>query len=168
MGPSSFARSRRSLAEPPSNGSIPIYEDIDQFHHHPPMITPISGVPNLKVKKKAVPLSLKTAINSFLTLLQGKAVIRPIAFRPTPSNSSTNLSGVGGNLSGTSTPTNAPMPAFRPLGATVMGPYGSRSGTWSSNGGYVGVNSEGFAPGHPLARDGRRHYGSEYHFLRGH
>lgn len=60
MGPAaSFARSRRSLAEPPkgNNGSNsnrandgnPIYEEVDQYHQQPPMIAPVSGVPNLKV-----------------------------------------------------------------------------------------------------------------------
>ncbi|XP_040583980.1 uncharacterized protein [Lepeophtheirus salmonis] len=56
-------RSRRSLAEPPSsnlafNQDLVQNFDIDQ----PPMIAPISGVPNFK----------------------DKAVIRPIAFRPKP------------------------------------------------------------------------------------
>ena len=32
-----------------ANDGGPIYEDIDQYHHHPPMIAPVSGVPNLKV-----------------------------------------------------------------------------------------------------------------------
>ena len=53
-----FARTRLSLAEPPtsaaapsgaSGSSVPIYEDIDQFHSQPPMIAPVSGVPNIKV-----------------------------------------------------------------------------------------------------------------------
>jgi hypothetical protein len=60
-----YARSRLSLAEPPitsssgsnaaavaGNSSVPIYEDIDQYHSQPPMITPVSGVPNLKVGKE--------------------------------------------------------------------------------------------------------------------
>ncbi len=64
-GTSNFARSRLSLAEPPSNtaaatsvggagagnSSVPIYEDIDQYHSQPPMIAPVSGVPNVKVGK---------------------------------------------------------------------------------------------------------------------
>ena len=33
-----------------ANDGGPIYEDIDQYHHHPPMIAPVSGVPNLKVR----------------------------------------------------------------------------------------------------------------------
>ncbi len=55
LGP--FARSRRSLAEPNNNNnssnssSNHIYEDIDQFHSQPPMIAPVSGVPNIKVRK---------------------------------------------------------------------------------------------------------------------
>ena len=58
---SGFARTRLSLAEPPtsaapvplaasSGSSVPIYEDIDQFHSQPPMIAPVSGVPNIKVR----------------------------------------------------------------------------------------------------------------------
>ena len=57
---SGFARTRLSLAEPPtsaapvplaaSGSSVPIYEDIDQFHSQPPMIAPVSGVPNFKVR----------------------------------------------------------------------------------------------------------------------
>ncbi len=81
-----FARCRRSLAEPPnnnnsssSNSNNHIYEDVDQFHSQPPMITPVSGVPNVK---------------------GNKGVIRPIAFRPAP-----NVGGGGGMLSGASTPT---------------------------------------------------------------
>ena len=57
---SGFARTRLSLAEPPtsaapvplaaSGSSVPIYEDIDQFHSQPPMIAPVSGVPNIKAR----------------------------------------------------------------------------------------------------------------------
>lgn len=147
LGPSSFARSRRSLAEPPNNGAAGghIYEDIDQYHSQPPMIAPVSGVPNLK----------------------NKAVIRPIAFRPTP---------VNGKMSNASTPTNGPPPpppnSFRPINAATPT---SSSGQSYSIGGPVVVNAgrslagvqqgngntEGFAPGHPLVKEGRRHYGSK-------
>ncbi|TRY76475.1 hypothetical protein TCAL_12560, partial [Tigriopus californicus] len=130
MGSSNFARTRRSLAEPPvtnnmtnsSNGPVPIYEDIDQYHQHPPMIAPVSGVPNLK----------------------GKTMIRPIAFRPNPNSGNLMC------LSGASTPTN---------------PYGSFNGSLPPIPPNVPLSNripgnEGFAPGHPLIKDGRRHYGS--------
>merc|ERR1712223_1085081 len=109
---------------------------------HPPMI----GVPNLK----------------------GKALIRPIAFRPTP-----------GPNSGASIPTNGPLGSFRPgssngnneslvqLGGLLaraspaQGPFNvpvpqTQSAQQNGN----SSTSEGFAPGHPLVKDGRRHYGS--------
>lgn len=130
MGSSNFARTRRSLAEPPvtnnmsnsNNGPVPIYEDIDQYHQHPPMIAPVSGVPNLK----------------------GKTMIRPIAFRPNPNSGNVMC------MSGASTPTN---------------PYGSFNGSLPPIPPNVPLSNripgnEGFAPGHPLIKDGRRHYGS--------
>ena len=45
-----FSRSRRSLAEPHS-GCTDNDLVIDKFHSQPPMLAPISGVPNLKVHK---------------------------------------------------------------------------------------------------------------------
>lgn len=41
-------RSRRSIAS--VNGDVNHYEDPEKFHHQPPNITPVGGVPNLKVK----------------------------------------------------------------------------------------------------------------------
>ena len=123
-------------------------------------------------------------------ILQGKQVIRPIAFRPVP--------GVGGN-SGASTPTNGNVfGLFRPMGggggtapssgqttpASMLQPYSDVQPSpapppFTSHvtlgGGVVPGGTgghpphllqlpkpnEGFAPGHPLVKDGRRHYGSK-------
>jgi len=94
---------------------------------HPPMI----GVPNLK----------------------GKALIRPIAFRPTP-----------GPNSGASTPTNGPLLGFRPPSNGPDSLHGlARASPATSQGGPFTPatnTNDGFAPGHPLVKDGRRHYGS--------
>ncbi len=102
----------------------------------------------------------------FFFLLQGKALIRPIAFRPTP-----------GPNSGASTPTNGPlMFPTRPgssnggpeslvhhLGLARASPANSLVATQGPiNNANSGLqNNEGFAPGHPLVKDGRRHYGSK-------
>ena len=125
--------------------------------------------------------------------LQGKQVIRPIAFRPVP--------GVGGN-SGASTPTNGNVfGLFRPMGgggggtapssgqttpASMLQPYSDVQPSpapppFTSHvtlgGGVVPGGpgghpphllqlpkpNEGFAPGHPLVKDGRRHYGSKFY-----
>ena len=89
-------------------------------------------------------------------LLQGKALIRPIAFRPAP-----------GPNSGASTPTNGPLMGFRPPSNGPDSLHGlARASPATSQ---VGIGpfapgsstSEGFAPGHPLVKDGRRHYGSK-------
>lgn len=110
---------------------------------HPPMI----GLPNLK----------------------GKALIRPIAFRPTP-----------GPNSGASTPTNGPLGSYVRPGSSngnneslvpivgllaraspAQGPFNvpvPQAQSTQQNGN--SSTSEGFAPGHPLVKDGRRHYGS--------
>ena len=51
-------------------------------------------------------------------MLQGKAVIRPIAFRPTPVGGGSAFHGSSGKLSGASTPTNGgttPQPMLNPL-----------------------------------------------------
>ena len=91
-------------------------------------------------------------------LLQGKALIRPIAFRPAP-----------GPNSGASTPTNGPLMGFRPPSNGPDSLHGlARASPATSQ---VGIGpfapgsstSEGFAPGHPLVKDGRRHYGSKEH-----
>lgn len=50
-----------------------------------------------------------TQIDYILLPLKGKAVIRPIAFRPTPVGGSA-FHGSSGKLSGASTPTNAVTP----------------------------------------------------------
>ena len=42
------SRSRKSITENNKNNNH-IYEDIDKYRHPPPNITPVSGVPNLKV-----------------------------------------------------------------------------------------------------------------------
>ena len=108
--------------------------------------------------------------------LQGKQVIRPIAFRPVP-----------GGGSGASTPTNSHFGSFRPVGAPSSGHttpsqptyidqpspapppaggglqlIGSTTVTHPTNPALPKAN-EGFAPGHPLVKDGRRHYGSKYY-----
>jgi len=99
---------------------------------HPPMI----GVPNLK----------------------GKALIRPIAFRPTP-----------GPNSGASTPTNGPLLGFRPPSNGPDSLHGlARASPATSQGGPFTPatnTNDGFAPGHPLVKDGRRHYGSKNYFF---
>ena len=100
---------------------------------------------------------------------QGKSVIRPIAFRPTP-----------GPSSGASTPTNGyVVSSFRPPSSNFDfgGPHPNvraspaTSMTHVVMGGvppppppHPNYNNEGFAPGHPLIKDGRRHYGSKLTF----
>lgn len=101
--------------------------------------------------------------------LKGKALIRPIAFRPTP-----------GPNSGASTPTNGPLGSFVRPGSSngnneslvpivghlaraspAQGPFNvpvPQAQSTQQNGN--SSTSEGFAPGHPLVKDGRRHYGS--------
>lgn len=105
---------------------------------------------------------------------QGKSVIRPIAFRPTP-----------GASSGSSTPTNGyVVSSYRPNSANMQAPHFDYSGpphiraspatstTHMMMGpghqpplpplppGHPGSNGEGYPPGHPLVKDGKRHYGS--------
>ena len=91
---------------------------------------------------------------SYFFLFQGKALIRPIAFRPTP-----------GPNSGASTPTNGPLMGFRPPSNGPDSLHGlARASPATSQGGPFtpGTNTnDGFAPGHPLVKDGRRHYGSK-------
>lgn len=98
-----------------------------------------------------------------ICFLQGKALIKPIAFRPTP-----------GPNSGASTPTNGPTfmhggPFMRP--GSSNGPESLHGLTRASPAGPVPAvfgttpTNEGFAPGHPLVKDGRRHYGSKSNFL---
>lgn len=60
-----FARSRRSLAEPPSS-----FDDADKFHPAPPMIAPVSGVPNLKVRKQ----SRRTVLMEDLVAVESQAL----------------------------------------------------------------------------------------------
>ena len=92
----------------------------------------------------------------FSFLLQGKALIRPIAFRPTP-----------GPNSGASTPTNGPLMGFRPPSNGPDSLHGglARASPATSHGGPftnpATNTNDGFAPGHPLVKDGRRHYGSK-------
>ena len=105
--------------------------------------------------------------NTDFLFLQGKALIRPIAFRPTP-----------GPNSGASTPTNGPLilggtPGFRPGSSNGTSEVASlvhshhhavtpqQGGSMGGPFNPVGQNNEGFAPGHPLIKEGRRHYGSK-------
>ena len=105
------------------------------------------------------------------SVFQGKSVIRPIAFRPTP-----------GPSSGASTPTNGyVVSSYRPpsTSSTSNAPshfdYSGHNQIRASPATSMGpvppplpqpnYNSEGFAPGHPLVKDGRRHYGSKFNFL---
>ena len=94
----------------------------------------------------------------FFTPLQGKALIRPIAFRPTP-----------GPNSGASTPTNGPLLGFRPPSNGPDSLHGlARASPATSQGGPFTPatnTNDGFAPGHPLVKDGRRHYGSKNYFF---
>ncbi len=112
---------------------------------------------------------------------QGKSVIRPIAFRPTP-----------GASSGSSTPTNGyVVSSYRPNSANMANmqvphfdysgsphirasPATSSSHLMMGSGqqpplpplppGHPSNNGEGFPPGHPLVKDGKRHYGSKKQF----
>lgn len=148
-------RSRRSLASlsggDAPGGSNNIYEDPDKFQH-PPNITPVGGVPNLK----------------------GKVVIRPIAFRPSPGRPG---SSAGPTSSG-------PQTSSRPGSSTFQSPQrpGSSAPSPGLSSGYrtpvqtplsssaistPGQStlpnrppSQGFAPGHPLVKDGHRPFGS--------
>ena len=69
-------------------------------------------------------------------IFQGKVLVRPIAFRPSP--------GRPGSSTGPQVPA-------RPGSSTgpSPGPFISRP------------NSQGFAPGHPLVKDGPRPFGSK-------
>lgn len=108
-------------------------------------------------------------------------MIRPIAFRPTP-----------GASSGSSTPTNGyVVSSYRPNSANMAnmqvphfdysGPPHIRASPATSSShvmmgpgqqpplpplppGHPSCNGEGFPPGHPLVKDGKRHYGSKNPF----
>lgn len=154
-------RSRRSLAS--INGDISHYEDPDKFNH-PPNITPVGGVPNLK----------------------GKVVIRPIAFRPSPGRPGSSSGPATGSTQSSSRPgsstftspgrgSTAPSPGlssgYRTPVQTTFGPGGSVVTSSSSNSTSFGPPppvpgpgsrppSQGFLPGHPLVKDVQRPFGS--------
>jgi hypothetical protein len=111
-------------------------------------------------------------------------MIRPIAFRPTPVlGGSGYFHGSNTMLSGASTPTNPTGPSgpssFRTINAglppsgtsanatpthgmtPVNGIYGRTAVGPGGGPGGGGGSEVGFAPGHPLVKEGRRHYGSE-------
>ena len=117
---------------------------------------------------------------------QGKQVIRPIAFRPVPGSGAstpTNGSSLGvfrpasqTSASGQTTPSAAfdsqpspaPHPPFASGHVVIGGPgAGPAPNGVSVNGGLLSATkpNEGFAPGHPLVKDGRRHYGSKRSYL---
>jgi len=131
--PESAGRSRRSLA---------------QVEDHPPNITPIGGVPNLK----------------------GKVVVRPIAFRPSPGRPGSSAGGAGPGQ--VSRPASSTLPSSPGLSSgyqtpvqTTFGPGGSvittsSSSSSSSSGPSQPGQAPGFVPGHPLVKDGHRQFGS--------
>lgn len=127
-------------------------------------------------------------------MLQGKAVVRPIAFRPLsvscgpspcPVNGAPGPSLPPGIKPPETTPTGpfrevvgvrvAPSPAQSSQNTTsitinggsasarVANPQQQQQAQQPQHGKGGGAAAEGgFAPGHPLVKEGRKHYGSEY------
>ncbi len=86
-------------------------------------------------------------MNNVLFIGQGKVIIRPIAFRPTPGRPSSSTGPLPPSRPGSSAPSPGPL---MPSGG---GPPYSRP------------PSQGFAPGHPLVREGPRPFGSKCNYF---
>ena len=105
-------------------------------------------------------------------IFQGKVVVRPIAFRPSPGRPGSSAGPSSGQVS---RPASSTLPSSPGLSSgyytpvqTTFGPGGSVVTTHSTNSNSSNSNSSqanqapGFVPGHPLVKDGHRPFGSNH------
>ena len=95
---------------------------------------------------------------------QGKVVVRPIAFRPSPGRPGSSAGPSSGQV--TSRPASSNLTSSPGLSSgyqtpvqTTFGPGGSVITTSSSG---HPAQATGFVPGHPLVKDGHRPFGSNH------
>lgn len=106
-------------------------------------------------------------LNVWQLIFQGKVVVRPIAFRPSPGRPGSSAGPSCGQVSrpASSTLTTSPglSSGYQTPVQTTFGPGGSviTTSTSSSTSSHP-AQAAGFVPGHPLVKDGHRPFGSNH------